>query len=490
MPLDGFIFSQIPIDIRTPGQYVEIDNSRALRGLPLQRHKILVLGQRLSTGTVAQNVVTPIISIDEAIQFFGKGSMLAEMLKALRKANSFTETYAIGVDDNDAGVAATGSIQIGGPATAAGTLNVYIAGVLVQVGVTAGQAGDVIAAALASAINANGDLPVTAAVDGVDATKIVLTARHKGELGNAIDVRVNYYPGDRTPAGVTLTITPMANGAGDPSLAATIAAMGDEQYHTIIFPWTSAATLASIEDELARRFSAMVAKEGHAFAAARGSVATLQTLGDSRNSPHVTIVDAGNEPTPPWIKAAVVGAVDAFEPDPARPRQTLALPGVLPPAHEKRRTREERDTLLHHGISTCTVDEGGIVRIERLITTYKTNAFGAPDPSYLDVETLRTVAYLRFSVRTRIALRFPRMKLAGDDHPGGLTVARPKDLRHELIALFREWEAAGLAENIEQFMQDLRVERDPNDPNRVNAVIPPDIVNQFRVFAGLLQFRL
>lgn len=490
MPLDGLAFSQIPVDLRTPGQFVEIDNSRALRGLPLQRHKILVMGQQLAAATVPANTVKLITSTDEAVEFYGEGSMLAEMLKALRGANTFTETYAMGIADNGAGVAASGSITLGGAVTAAGTLNVYIAGTLVQVAVAAAAALADIASDLADAINDIAALPVTAAVDGVVTEKVNITARHKGELGNAIDIRVNYYAGDRTPEGLTTAIVAMANGAADPSLTAPIAAIGDEHYQTIIAPWTSAAALTSLETELTRRFNAMVAKEGHAFSAARGSVSTLDTLGDSRNSPHVTIMDGGNMPTAPWIVAAVVGAVDAFEPDPARPRQTLALPGVLPPVKEQRRTREERDTLLHHGIATFTVDDGGIVRIERLVTTYKTNPFGAPDASYLDVETLRTVSYMRFSVRTRIALRYPRMKLAGDDHPGGLTIARPKDLRAELIALFREWEAAGLAENVEQFMADLRVERDPSDPNRVNAVIPPDIVNQFRVFAGLLQFRL
>lgn len=490
MPLDGFVFSQIPIDLRTPGQFVEMDNTRALRGLPIQRHKILVLGQRLAAGTVAAGLVKLITSKDEAVQFFGKGSMLAEMCKALRAANTYTETYAIAVDDNGAGVAATGSINVLGAATAAGTLNVYIADTLVQVPVAAAQANTAIATALITAINAIGELPVTALIDGVVNTKVNLTARHKGELGNAIDIQFNYYTGDRMPAGLAPVITAMSAGTSDPVLASTIAAMGDEQYQTVIFPWTSAGCLLSIETELSRRFGAMVAKEGHAFSAARGSVSTLDALGDTRNSPHLTIMDAGNSPTPPWIWAAVTGAVDAFEPDPARPRQTLPLPGLLPPLKELRRTRDERDTLLHHGIATFIVDDGGRVLIERLATTYKTNAFGAPDISYLDVETLRTIAYLRFSVRTRIALVYPRMKLAGDDHPGSLTIVRPKDIRAELISLFRDWEGAGLAEGIEQFMQDLRVERDPNDPNRVNAVIPPDVVNQFRVFAGLLQFRL
>ncbi len=45
-------------------------------------------------------------------------------------------------------------------------------------------------------------------------------------------------------------------------------------------------------------------------------------------------------------------------------------------------------------------------------------------------------------------------------------------------------------ENFDQFKNDLIVVRSDADPNRVNAVIPPDVVNQFRVFAAAVQFRL
>jgi phage tail sheath gpL-like len=34
------------------------------------------------------------------------------------------------------------------------------------------------------------------------------------------------------------------------------------------------------------------------------------------------------------------------------------------------------------------------------------------------------------------------------------------------------------------------VERDVVDPNRVNVLLPPDLVNQLRIFAALVQFRL
>jgi hypothetical protein len=40
------------------------------------------------------------------------------------------------------------------------------------------------------------------------------------------------------------------------------------------------------------------------------------------------------------------------------------------------------------------------------------------------------------------------------------------------------------------FKRNLLVERDPNDPNRVNVLYPPDLINQLRIFAVLAQFRL
>ncbi len=482
-------FNQIPIDIRTPGHYIEFDNTRALQGLPAIQHKILAIGQRLTAGTVAQGVPKRILSAAQAEEFFGRGSMLHAMLKALKEANSYTECWAVALDDAGAGVQASGTITAGGAPTESGTLNLYIAGQRVQVGVTSGQTTTQVAAAIAAAINADTSLPVTAAAAVAVAT---LTARHKGEAGNAIDVRANYFFGDRTPKGLTVTIVAMAGGTTNPDVATAITAIGAEQYHTMIFPYTDASNLGKIETELSSRWGPMVQKEGHAFSAASGTHGTLTTLGDSRNGPHLTILGLGKSPTPPWVGAAVAGAVDAYEPDPARPRQTLELPGVLAPAEADRYTRDERNLHLYDGISTFIVDAGGRVLIERLITTYKTNSFGVQDISYLDIETMRTLAYLRYSVRSRIALKFPRHKLANDGtrYGAGQAIVTPQIIRAELLALFRQWEDAGLAEGFDQFKTDLIVERNTTDPNRVDAVIPPDVINQFRTFAAQVQFRL
>lgn len=482
-------FTSIPVGIRTPGSYIEFDATRAIRGLPALNHRILVIGQKIAFGAVAPHVVTRAVSAAQAETDFGRGSMLANMIAAVKTANRYTDCYAIAIADNGEGVAATGLLSIAAPATAAGTLNLYFGGVRVQIGIASGQTQQQIATAIAAAITANSQLMVSAIANSAN---VELTFKHAGEAGNAYDIRTNYGFGEKYPAGVSVTITPMADGASNPVLTSLIAALGDDQYDTIIVPYTDATSLTAIEAEMARRWGPMVQREGQVFSAVRGTVGQATTLGDSRNSPHLTIMGAGKSPTPPWIFSAVTGAVDAFEPDPARPRQTLELVGCLPPAEADRSTREERNTMLGEGIATYTVDAGGIVRIERLVTTYQQNPAGDPDVSYLDIETPRTLAYMRATVRIRISSQFPRHKLADDGtaYAPGQAIVTPMEIRAELLHLARQWEAAGLLENFEQFRTDLVVERNATDRNRVDALIPPDLVNQFRVFAAGIQFIL
>lgn len=485
-------FNAIPIDIRTPGQYIEFDNSRALRGLPAIAHRVLIIGQRLPAGAVAAGVPTRIVSTAQGDAAFGRASMLATMLRAFKKANRTTDVVAIAVDDLVAGTAATGSIAVGGFSTGSGTLALYLAGARVQLGVASGASAELVAAGIAAAINAVPDLPVTAVVDDADENVVKLTARHKGEIGNGFDLRTNYSLGEALPPGLTVTFTAMGGGTGNPNLATAIAAMADTQYHTVVMPYADATSCAAIESELADRWGPLVQMEGQAFTAAAGTVVELGEIGQGRNSPHLTFVAAGKSPTPAYLWATVAAAVDAFEPDPARPRQTLVLPGLLPAADADRFTREERDLLLHDGIATTIVDSGDLVRVERFITTYQESPTGELDTSYLDIETMRTLAYLRATLRQRIALRFPRHKLADDGtlFDPGQAVATPKTIKAEILHLARDWEAAGLIEGFEQFKAELIVERNSTDPNRVDALLPPDVVNQLRVFAGLIQFRL
>jgi len=488
-------FDQIPINLRVPGAYIEIDNSNALRGLPGMPTKILVIAQRLATGTLAAGVPARVLSESEAEAYCGRGSMGHLMFRALKANNDWTESWVIPLDDDGAAAAAAGSIKFGGTVSA-GTLNLYIAGQRVRVGVAATDDLDAVATKTIAAITAATDLPVTAAVDGGDATKVNITARNKGEAGNGIDIRVNFYPDEKLPLGLTTTIVAMSAGTGNPDIAAAITAMGDEWYTDIAMPYTDSANLAALEAELDSRYGPMEQKPANAYAAASGSHATLTTLGNSRNNPHLSIMGAKNSPSAPWAWAAALCGVCAYhgQIDPARPFQTLPLKGILPPAVEDRFTDSERNLLLYDGVATFRVDDGGRVLIERVITTYETNASGIDDNSYLDLNTLKTLNYLRYSMRARILQKFPRHKLAnnGTQYGAGQAIVIPKVINAELVALAMDWEEAGLVEGIEEFKKNLIVERSTaqGGENTVNALVPPDLINQFRVFAGKIQYLL
>ena len=100
---DNISFNEIPVDIRTPGQYIEFDNTKAVQGLPNQERKILVIANRLSTGTVAADTPFRVLSAELGENAAGRGSVLAGMLVALKAANKYSDVWAIGLDDNVAG---------------------------------------------------------------------------------------------------------------------------------------------------------------------------------------------------------------------------------------------------------------------------------------------------------------------------------------------------------------------------------------------------
>ncbi|ELI8163734.1 phage tail sheath C-terminal domain-containing protein, partial [Yersinia enterocolitica] len=66
----------------------------------------------------------------------------------------------------------------------------------------------------------------------------------------------------------------------------------------------------------------------------------------------------------------------------------------------------------------------------------------------------------------------------------------PNVIKGEMLSIYRQLERAGIVENFELFKQYLIVERNADNPNRLDVLFPPDYVNQLRVFALLNQFRL
>ena len=495
---DNITFLTIPIDWRVPGQYIEIDPTQAVRGLPGMPRRLLLIGQRLPSGSAPAGEVRRISRSDDGVDYFGRGSMLARMIAAAMKVNASTETWALSLDDFPDGVAASTLLSVSGTPAAAGVPALYIGGDRVPIGMTPGASSGEIAESIASAINSRLDLPVTAEIpDPVEAPgEVRLTARHKGQDAGMIDARWNYHDGEAMPPGVDVVIAPLTTGAGNPDVLEALSAVSAGSFYSIVIPWTDPANMDAIEDELAGRWGGMDMRAGHVFVARSGTFSELAAYGGARNSPHSTVFGLHGSPTPPWIIASQAAAGVALRGanDPAMPFRGIALPDVLAPSEAERFTPTERNLLLQDGISTIIFDESSAAMIEQVITTYQTNSFGLDDRSLLKLNTKWTVDYLRYVFRGAVARDYPNHKLAGDDVLAriapGQKIATPRLIRNTLIAAAAQLEYVGLLEDLEGFKENLKVLRSEADECRVNAVLPPNVVNQFDVFAAAVQFIL
>ncbi len=486
-------FNQIPNGLRVPFVAAEFDSSRASQGPSTLDLKALIIGQKMAAGEGVANSLERITSADDARRIGGAGSMLHRQAIAWFASNTSTELWLGILDDPGAGVAASGTITVTGPATAAGTIALYMSSKRIQVGVADAATPTEIAASIAAAINADTDLAVTALAA---AAVVTVTVKNAGLAGNGYDMRDNYRDGARLPDGVGLAYVAIAGGTAATDLAPLIATMGDTWYHILSHPYTDAPSLTTIETEMASRFGPLRMIDGVAITSASGTFAELAAIGAARNSQHSVIaVQPGKLPVThaPEFAAEVAAVVAAYAPqDFARPLQTLPMRHAVQPAEADLFNFSEHDQLLKSGIATTKDSAGGVVRLERLITTYQTNSSGADDTSYLDITTLLTLMYLRYSFRTRMMLKYGRHKLADDDANIGVgqAVITPKAGRGEAVGWFTDMELLGLLEGKDQFKRDLVVERNASDPNRLDFLLPPDLINQLLVTGVQIAFRI
>ncbi|MET4017726.1 phage tail sheath subtilisin-like domain-containing protein [Bradyrhizobium sp. S3.2.12] len=500
-------FNSIPQNWRMPLYWVEVDPSMA--GYPRSRLTSLLIGTMSADGTALPDVPIPVPSQADARKLFGYGSMLDGMVEIFMKNNYAQELWVAPIAEAAAGVAATGTITVTTASTSAGTLPVYVAGRRVQVFVAAAEAVDAVATKIADAINADLSMPVEAvAAAGV----VTLTCKWKGVEGNDIDVRMAYgglLAAEQVPVGLVITLAgnKLTGGTGSPDISQAITNLGDEIYEYVASGFTDSTSLALLDAEYGfgdnGRWGWMRQLYGHVFAAKMGAAdvddqtgySDLLEYGPSNNSGVLSIMGVeGNSPTPTWCWAAAytAKAARALLNDPARPLQTLPMEGCLPAPKHQRFTMKQCNDLSGVGIATQGINADGIPAIKRESTTYQKNLYGQGDDAYELVPTLATLAALFRRQRHAITSKYPRHKLADDGtrFGAGQAIVTPKVIKAELIAQYRADEFIGLVENAVAFKQNLIVERAPDDPNRVNVLYPPDLINQLRIFAVLAQFRL
>nr|VFJ90831.1 MAG: Mu-like prophage tail sheath protein gpL [Candidatus Kentron sp. LFY] len=480
-------FDEIPQALRYPGVYVEIDGSRA--GLGGDLPKVLLVGQKLATGTSPAGEVVRIAGIEDAKVKAGAGSMLAEMAERYRKADSTFDLYLLPYADNAAGTQATGTITVTGAPSANGVLALYIAGRPVNVAIASTDTMDQIATKIAQAvIDAGTKIPVTAAAATNVAT---LTARHKGTCGDDIDIRSNLY-GEKSPAGLVVAISAMSGGAGDPDPGNLESLIGQEWFRYVVLGMNDSATLAAWHTESRRRYMPPIQAGFRVFCAHRGGYADAATFGESKNYEHVAMLSLAINPNTTWDAAATLAGAVAprLHNNPVISLEGVALPGIKGVEYHD---FTNANSLLFKGMSIMEVGKDGSCYVKRLITMYQYRSDGSADDAWLDINTPEVMERIRYEQRIGAMKRFSGT-VAAKSNEGfrpGLPITTVDSVKAFLLSLYRYtlMREYGWVQAYDYYKSKLVVEQDVDNPSRFNFMDAPVVTSPFYILAGRSQFR-
>jgi phage tail sheath gpL-like len=487
--------SQIPDSLLVPGQYQQIDSS--LAGGTEDVKRALVIGIKSAAGSAEAGKAVEISSEARGRALLGAGSPCAELTREFLDLDTMEKLFALPLEELGAGVAAVKKIAFTAVSVKAGLFVRYIGGLRVAMASEAGDTAAALASRFVAAVNAILNMRVEASINGAQTAEVLLTSNVKGEVGNGIDIVAGLY-GETDPSGITAVTSTVTLGAGNPSVAAALAALGDVRYHYIITDLADAANLAAFATELEDRYGALRQIGGRVFVAISGAVGDATTAGsmihqaESANSPHIVLIPRGQNPQSPAIWAGRFGAVAvrALAEDPAANTCGLEVPGLVATSSF---SADERQDLLEAGVATWKQSPSGGVLVERLVTTYNLNAEGSRDTSYLDVQVVETVDAMRTVINQTAAKRYRSWKLASteENFGPGAQIMTPGLMKSFLVELYqtvfiqeKRW-----CQDLDAYAKSILVEVAAGSKTRLNYRHRPVLIGQFLIGAGLNQFK-
>ena len=369
-------------------QFQDLRNGGVLF-LPQQ---IAVVGQGNTANTYATTPVqfTSALAVATA---YGFGSPLHKAVEQLFPANGdgvgSIPVTVYPVQAGGSAVAATGEIVATGTATRQITGTIRVGGVeSLEFVIPTGTAAAAIGAILNTAISGVLDVPVTSATnaggDGVD-----LTAKWAGISGNDLQIEILDAAAD---AGVTFSITAMADGAVSPDVETALNLIGS-RWQTMIVnaatPYTDTGTLDDYSTFGEGRWGALVRKPLTVYTGTNETDYTvLQTAGNARRSDRVNslIVVPGSASTPWQIAARAVARIaQVAQNNPARDYGSQKLSGIIAGTDAQQFDYPTRDLLVKAGISTTELKDG-VINLSDTVTMYHPE--GDPTPAYRFVKTI------------------------------------------------------------------------------------------------------
>jgi phage tail sheath gpL-like len=483
-------FTQIPSILLVPGQYQEVDSS--LAGSTGEIKKALIIAYKSAAGTAPAGVPVQVLSDLKAAALFGYGSPAALWAKAFLELNKIEECWVLPVSAPEAATpwrkAFTATCTAAQQGAAAITVNgAEIDAAAIAAGATAAE----VAAAIVARINSEVWLPVEAETGEGGAFTVKSVVAGKGGNYNSVTI-------DSEAAGVTITEGATTQGAQEAAIKPLFKALGNVRYNYFIYDFDSLENIASLGEELTSRYGAMRQIGGRAFVALSGEVGSASEQGSALaqagavNSPHIVLVPRLKNPQLPgeWAARWCAIACRILADDPAANTYDLTVTGL---SSKQEVDADTRQILLTAGIATYRLDATGNVLVERLVTSYTENSDGGRDTSYLDIQVPETVDAVRSYINAEAKKRYKTWKLASteENFGSGAKVMTAGIFRSFLCELYQETfiKEKRWCQDFDGYKNSLIVEVKKGSKTWLEYLHQPNLIGQFYIGAGLLQFK-
>lgn len=487
--------TEVPPGWRVPGAWVQVVPNYSQVGLFNFPARVLLIGQMVSSGAYgAAGQVYQLQNAQQAAYLFGTGSIGHLMALRFLAANPYVPVDIVCLADPSGGTAATATLTVAHAPTAAGTVIVNACGQQIPVTFDPTVASSTIATSAVLTVALY--LPQLPFVPTGSGSSFTLTAKHKGVLGNDMFVSIPSWPGGTAPANLQMAATgavQFTGGAGVPDITTLWPAIANTWYTDIACAFHDATNLAALATELSRRYQAMTRLDATGYVAINASYGSLPAL-NTVNEPRLAILGSYGAYSPTWEWAASLAGVASYASllDPAKQFRGQTLPGIAGPDPANAFTIAEQNLLLQDGFSTFDVRRDGTVAIQRLISSSTTNVAGYPDAAWLDITREKVMTRVRYDWRAYTDTVWGAAKLTDDNSLAAEydpAIATPSRVKASWVARSTLYEQNGWLENTATLGKQAVFERDPNDPNKLLAQLPTQIVGNVIVQADLLTFQ-
>ena len=473
-----------------------------------------------AAGTASLATPIQVASADDADTYFGVGSELALMCRAVFAQKRGAYVWACPVAQHGSAVKATAVMLFATTATSAGSVKVTIAGrTCIEAAVASGDTASTIATAVAHAINKTPNLPVTATVSSATVT---LTAKCGGTRGNAITLGVEITAGATTcglggaTAGQKVTDRvgggTGTDGANADDVTNALAAIAAGEYF-IVAAHQDSTNIGLIKTHLNTYAGISDRKRQQAVCATSNvSVATAAALGIAINAARVQIAyqrDASSggtvDPYTPTLGelAASVAAARLY----GDAQQSGTVVGELayaacnldgcqlaavqsPRLVSAHQLGSEMVTLLNAGITPLAPSalNPGFSQIVKSITTYCRTASSALTRAVHDTSKVTVADHAADRCEEAIIADFPNKNIAPEPStpraPPNEHVIYVSMIKSTILRELYAMEGEGLLVNVEEFEDAVELSQDGNDPTKVFIQIPTDVIDHFHTGAG------